>query len=145
MSLVSSLRLLFKTMGLCAAIVGCGLMRQPEGGGWFIQMITGVDPPVLVLSVYTWFTPDLHLVEPPVLVLSVYTWFTPGSHLVELPVLVLSEPTGSDNIAITNRNKTEMVYAYVYAFIVVQKICKSLRLELGPYTSKIVGVDVGGS
>ena len=36
-----------------------------------------------------------------------------------------------------------MVYAYVYAFIVYQKICKSLGFELGPYTSKIeVGINI---
>jgi hypothetical protein len=89
--------------------------------------------------VYTWFTPG-------------FTWFTPGLHLVytwsshQFWCCPNQRPgPGSDNIATTNRNKTEMVYAYVYAFIVIQRICKSLRLELWPYTSKIVGVDVGGS
>ena len=72
-------------------------------------------------------------------------WFIQFITDAEPPVLVLSEPRegrGGD-IATTNKNKIEMVYAYVYAFIVYQKICKSLGLELGPYTSKIeVGIDI---
>jgi hypothetical protein len=54
--------------------------------------------------------------------------------------------SGRYNIATTNKNKIDMVYAYVYAFIVYQKICKLLGLELGPYTSKIeVGINIDTS